>query len=75
MKIHKVESQPTSQQKLVRYASWFSIPNTLHNLDMFKKPLPVFNIKGRSVVPSYCGVFTSVLIVTILTIYGLSKFI
>lgn len=59
----------------MKYASCFTIQNTLGFIDFFKQPLPVFNIKGRSDVPSYCGAFSSVLIMLILSIYGLYKFV
>ena len=57
------------------YDSCFSVQGTIEMVDMFKKPLPAFNIRGSSEVASYCGAFTSVLISLILTVYGLSKFI
>lgn len=64
----------TSQQKLGRYAQRFTLSNTLDTIDLFKKPLPAFNMRGRSHVPSFCGAFASVLVLMIVTLYGLSKF-
>ena len=69
------QKEKTAQSGAVRYASCFTIRNTLEMVDFFKRPLPVFNIRGRDLVPSYCGAFTSLLILLVVTIYGLSKFV
>ena len=62
-------------QKLESYASKFTLDNTLEALDLFKRPLPAFNMRGRTHVPSLCGAFVSVLMCLVVTVYGLSKFI
>ena len=69
------KATPIRKQQFVRYTSGFSLKSTIEAIDLFKRPLPGFNIKGRSDVASYCGAFASVLMALILTVYGLSKFI
>ena len=43
-------------------------------LDFFQKPLPMFNIKGRSTVPSLSGGLISLLIIIVIGLYSAVKF-
>ena len=71
----KQSIKKTNQQKLGSYTQIFTLENTLDTIDLFKQPLPAFNMRGRFHVPSLCGAFASVLITLIVTVYGMSKFI
>ena len=57
------------------FARSFTLQNTIDAIDLFKKRLPTFNMKGKTHVPSYCGAFVSVLVALIVTLYALTKFI
>ena len=57
------------------FTSSFTLQNTIDAIDLFKKNLPTFNMKGKTHVPSYFGAFMSVLVALIVTLYGLTKFI
>ena len=57
------------------FASTFTLQNTIDAIDMFKKELPTFNMKGKTHMPSYFGAFMSVLVALIVVVYGLTKFI
>ena len=66
-----------TQEKIVKFI-YNQSPYTesiTNKHDLFKQPLPHFNIRGRDNVPSLWGVLASVLIMAIVTVYSLSKFI
>ena len=47
--------------------------NSLYSLDFFQQPLPMFNIQGKSSVPSICGSIISLLIYSVLMLYATTK--
>ena len=75
MYVEQKAKEPVKQTRFESYASPFTLSNTMDFLDLFKMPLPSFNMRGRSHIPSFCGVFATILICLIASVYGLSKFI
>ena len=75
MYVEQKTKEVAKQTRFERYASPFTLSNTMDFLDLFKSPLPSFNMRGRSHIPSFCGVFATILIYLIASVYGLSKFI
>ena len=67
--------QSAIQPRFERYASAFTLSNTLEFLDLFKVPLPAFNLRGRDHIPTFFGAFTTVLVWLIVSVHGLSTFI
>ena len=72
----KPETAATGKKASSRgFSSTFTLQNTIDAIDLFKKELPTFNMKGKTHVPSYFGAFMSVLVALIVTVYALTKFI
>ena len=71
LKLHCRSRRPNKK----RGHSFFLLQNTLSALDLFDKPLPVFNIKGSSSVPSITGALVSSLIYILLALYASYSFI
>ena len=61
-----------------RGASWdfrmFRLQNSLETLDLFKQPLPQFNMHGRTKIPTITGAIMSFIIVNVMLLYSLTKF-
>ena len=51
------------------------VRNVLQRLDIFGEPLPSFNVRGHETVNSVFGGICSVIIFTIVLLYGVTKFI
>ena len=63
------------KDKLSTYTARFRLRNTLDALDIFRKPLPTFNMRGRYTVPSICGAMVTFVIVNIALLYSTIKFV
>ena len=47
--------------------------NAASSLDLFAKPVPVFNFRGRGGVSTWCGVLASLAVVALMLLYGYAK--
>ena len=60
-----------------RGASWdfrkFRLQNSLETLDLFKQPLPQFNMRGRTMIPTITGAIMSFIIVIVMLLYSMTK--
>ena len=56
-----------------KQAFQFDLPKMLLTLDMFSAPLPVFNLKGRESVRTYCGGCVSLVIMYVTFLFALLK--
>ena len=53
----------------------FTLRNTIQTLDIFKKPLPMFNLHGQRAVASMCGACATIVIMAVILLYATHKFI
>ena len=51
------------------------MPNGLKKIDLFAQPLPAFNLKGETTVPTLTGGICTFLIICLFLTYGGLKFI
>ena len=49
------------------------IPGFVQSMDIFKRPLPAFNIRGRSEIGTVTGALLSFLLIIILLFYSMVK--
>ena len=54
--------------------SWY-MSNVLKKIDLFGRPLPSFNLKGETVIPTLTGGICTFLFICLLLAYGSLKFI
>ena len=55
-------------------SKYFSIVSLFEKADLFERPLPSFNVRGRDSVPSCAGGLMSMVAMTVLLVYSLMKF-
>ena len=58
-----VKSGPKRKDRLSSYTARFRLRNTLDAIDIFRKPLPNFNMRGRTSVPTVCGAIVTFTII------------
>ena len=51
----------------------FGIGEFIKDLDLFSKPLPTFNINGKTSVPTWAGTISTLVILMITFAFGLLK--
>ena len=49
------------------------MPKMLLTLDMFRQPLPAFNIEGEGHIRTYCGGCVSLIIIYVLVLFAVLK--
>ena len=64
-----------TQTRIQSYAHRFRLRNTLDVIDLFRKPLPIFNMRGRRAVPTICGAIVTFIIVIVSLLYSTTKFV
>ena len=74
-KIGNLSKKKKEQQQPSNYTKPFRLRNTLNAIDIFSKPVPVFNIRGRKAVPTICGTMMTLIIAIILVLYSSIKFV
>ena len=70
-----VKSGPKRKDRLSSYTARFRLRNTLDAIDIFRKPLPNFNMRGRTSVPTVCGAIVTFTIIIIVLLYSTIKFV
>ena len=51
----------------------FGMPSFIKNLDMFGKPIPGFNLRGKTSIKTSVGAICSILILMVMFAFGLLK--
>ena len=61
----------------VKRQDWtrFTLTNRLASLDLFSRPVPGFNIRGRTKITSLLGSIISGIVVLVIMLYATNKFI
>ena len=59
----------------VKVSKSWHMPNVLKKIDIFGEPLPGFNLKGDTAIPTLTGGICTFLILIIFIAYGSLKFI
>ena len=54
--------------------SWY-MPNVLKKIDIFGQPLPAFNLKGQTEIPTLTGGLCTFIIFCVFIAYGSLKFV
>ena len=55
--------------------SRFTLKKSLAALDLFSAPVPSFNIRGRTRIPSLLGSLLSGNVILVILFYGVNKFV
>ena len=61
-----------SKEKIRHRAS--QVGETFRSLDLFKEPIPGFNIEGRAGVGTYLGSLVTISLIIVMFLYGTMKF-
>ena len=64
--------KPTTSSKVGK--SWY-MPNVLKKIDIFGQPLPTFNLKGETAIPTLTGGIVTFLILIVFLAYSCLKFL
>ena len=73
--VKQTQSKAERKDKLSSYTARFRLRNTLDAIDVFRKPLPTFNMRGRTSVSTICGAIVTFVIIIITLLYSTIKFV
>ena len=59
--------------KKIKFLRRFSSGKALKSLDFFSKPIPAFNIRGKTKLSSPGGTFVSLVVIAVMFLYTMTK--